>query len=113
MDLSVSPPTHDAPAVTLFGSTGGVGARPGPPVKTRGGVGGADAEAHALAATADDFAATEEKRTETERETRKDVLGELRALEKEIERDDWKFERPRHSRCVDEGGREEDVAEAS
>ena len=48
-------------------------------------------------ALADDLSACEDKMAETNSQVKRETLGALRALEKEIASDDWMFSKPRHS----------------
>lgn len=49
------------------------------------------------AALADELRASEDKQEETESQVKRDTLGALRALEKELRDTDWMYEAPRHS----------------
>lgn len=48
-------------------------------------------------ALADELSACEEKTFETNSQVKRETLGALRALEKEIAKDDWMFQKPRHT----------------
>ena len=46
---------------------------------------------------ADELSACEEKMFETNSQVKRETLGALRALEKEITKDDWMYSKPRTS----------------